>query len=166
MPIKSWDATEKKCSKCKKVKPLDAFHNSKKGFLYKQGACKPCQKANLVQRHKQHPERYKQLQREWRNNNKEKNRRIGLRARLKACYGITPEEYEERLKLQEGKCCICNTDTPGGQGGFHIDHCHTEGYVRGLLCSTCNVGLGHFRDSPELLIKAANYLKITKESKL
>jgi hypothetical protein len=40
-----------------------------------------------------------------------------------------------------------------------IDHDHTTGEVRGLLCPTCNAGLGHFKDSPELLLKAALYLQ-------
>lgn len=68
---------------------------------------------------------------------------------LKHTYGIADESV-----LGERKCGICGTT----DGRLHVDHCHTTGQVRGLLCRTCNIGLGHFKDSPELLGLAAAYL--------
>ena len=73
-------------------------------------------------------------------------------------YGITIEEYDLLLEQQDNKCAICGTNTPGGKGRFHVDHDHTSGAIRGLLCSSCNIGLGHFKDDPEILILAAEYL--------
>lgn len=73
---------------------------------------------------------------------------------LKKTYSISIEHYETLLNLQNNKCAICEkelTERP------HIDHCHKSGKIRGLLCSNCNRGIGHFKDSPKLLIKASLY---------
>jgi hypothetical protein len=75
---------------------------------------------------------------------------------LKRDYGIAYEQYQELLKQQDGRCAICN-ETPTDKK-LAVDHSHATGVVRGLLCSACNVGLGHFKDSIELLSKAVEYL--------
>lgn len=67
---------------------------------------------------------------------------------------MTPQIYETMLAAQEGKCSIC--DEPEG---LFIDHCHKSGRVRALLCIRCNHGLGQFKDRPEILRKAADYLE-------
>jgi hypothetical protein len=74
-------------------------------------------------------------------------------------YGLTVEQYEALLERQAGRCAICRTDEPGGRGNWHVDHCHESNAVRGLLCATCNVGLGMFRDDPTRLAAAIAYLK-------
>lgn len=74
-------------------------------------------------------------------------------------YGLTEAQFRELLEKQKGCCAICGTDTPGGQGRFHVDHCHKSGHVRGLLCSNCNTGLGQFKDSPGLMLRGADYLE-------
>lgn len=64
----------------------------------------------------------------------------------------------ERIRLteeQDGKCAICGTVTPSS---LHLDHCHVNGTIRGLLCASCNIGLGHFKDDPERLKAAIEYL--------
>jgi hypothetical protein len=79
------------------------------------------------------------------------------RRRLLREYGISPEEYDALLTSQDGRCCICGADYPGANG-WHIDHCHKTGVVRGILCHRCNLGLGNFRDDPERLAAAIEYL--------
>lgn len=74
---------------------------------------------------------------------------------LKYRYGITPETFNEMFLQQDGKCAICGVEY---HATLHIDHCHTTGKVRGLLCNNCNRGLGHFKDSKEILMKAKEYL--------
>ena len=66
-------------------------------------------------------------------------------------------KYDELLKRQDGKCAICGRIP--SKRHFAIDHNHKTDVVRGLLCHSCNVGLGHFRDSVELLEAAKVYLK-------
>lgn len=75
-------------------------------------------------------------------------------------YGITEVDYQQMLKKQGGKCAICQTTEPKGRchNRFHVDHCHETGVVRGLLCSRCNMGIGSFGDSPDLIASALLYL--------
>ena len=79
--------------------------------------------------------------------------------KLKKAYGITLDEFCALLERQGGCCAICGAKSPGGHGRYHVDHRHETGKIRGLLCHPCNVGLGHFKDDPQLLLKAVAYLK-------
>ena len=79
-----------------------------------------------------------------------------LKSWLKKAYNISVEEYKSLLKIQNNKCSICEKDLAEGS---HVDHCHNTGKIRGILCPACNKGIGHFYDSPDLLIKAAEYCK-------
>lgn len=74
-------------------------------------------------------------------------------------YGLTLEEAEAMRGLGCEICGVVSTDAEGRWGNLHIDHNHETGEVRGVLCTTCNTGLGQFKDSPELLEKAAAYLR-------
>jgi hypothetical protein len=78
---------------------------------------------------------------------------------IKRNYGINFDEYESMLKKQGGVCAICASPPPKKhKQRLSIDHCHTTGRVRGLLCDACNQGLGLFKDSPELMLKSISYL--------
>ena len=78
----------------------------------------------------------------------------------KVKYGLTRKELERKLDRQDGKCEICGKTISLSDGKkTHVDHCHTSGVVRGILCRSCNVGIGHFQDSPETLERAADYLR-------
>ena len=72
--------------------------------------------------------------------------------------GFTQEDYDRKLEEQGGKCAICGTDNPGKMD-WNADHCHDTGQKRGLLCSVCNKGLGHFKDDIETMKKAIEYLE-------
>lgn len=78
-------------------------------------------------------------------------------------YGMSRGEYDALHKRQDGKCAICRQpETQKIRGktlSLAVDHCHTKGAVRGLLCSDCNRGLGFFKDDPEALQRAADYLR-------
>ena len=73
-------------------------------------------------------------------------------------YGLSPEQYLEIYQQQEGKCKICGEELQEDEY-LCIDHDKDTGEVRGLLCKKCNLGLGHFKDNPENLRKAAEYLE-------
>lgn len=75
-------------------------------------------------------------------------------ANLKHRYGITLIDYNEMLIEQNSRCKICDVETTG----LVVDHCHNSGEVRGLLCGNCNKGLGLFKDSPERMERAAQYI--------
>lgn len=70
-------------------------------------------------------------------------------------FGISPEQYQEMLTQQDGGCAICHT-LP--EERLHVDHNHTTGKIRGLLCRHCNTGLGMFKDDPVRLEEALKYL--------
>lgn len=93
-------------------------------------------------------------QRAWRAANPDKV----AASKRKYNYGITQDKYEEMLSMQNSSCAICANIDPGCHGVFSVDHCHTTGVVRGLLCHSCNVGLGYFRDSKASLQNAIEYL--------
>jgi hypothetical protein len=76
---------------------------------------------------------------------------------LKHEYGITKEDYDNLLAKQAYQCAICGRKEPTGYN-WHVDHCHSSGKVRGLLCSKCNQGLGLFEDNVDVLYRAAEYL--------
>ena len=78
--------------------------------------------------------------------------------RLSIKYGMTPEQYAASFESQ-GRCCsICKADKPGSKSGWHVDHCHATGKVRGILCACCNVMLGQAKDNEYTLFEAIAYL--------
>lgn len=80
--------------------------------------------------------------------------------RLKTIYKITEEDFQNLITLQNNLCAICGKPQNGRwKKNLHIDHDHTTGKIRGLLCNLCNLGVGKFKDDPHLLRKAANYLE-------
>lgn len=104
----------------------------------------------------------KTANRNWRKENPEKDRASGHKSKLKSKYGLSLEALTVLWVQQNKACAICyrpislNAVTKAAKP--HIDHCHVSGVVRGLLCLTCNTGLGMFGDSLNLLDAARNYL--------
>lgn len=74
-------------------------------------------------------------------------------------YGINEEQYFEMLAAQHHQCKICGKPVDQNGKRFAVDHCHTTGKIRSLLCHNCNVGLGNFNDNIEIMMKAIEYLK-------
>lgn len=74
-------------------------------------------------------------------------------------YGLTPEDYKRIYEYQGGTCAICQR-AKGIRKKLSVDHDHSTGEVRGLLCQKCNRDvLGHLRDSVEALLRARDYLQ-------
>lgn len=71
-------------------------------------------------------------------------------------YGMSIDAYERLSSVQGGVCAICRT--VGGRRSLAVDHHHGTGEVRGLLCGSCNAGLGQFKEDPALLRAAIAYL--------
>lgn len=122
----------KVCTRCKVKRLSSAFYADKKRPDGLYPYCKDCQRQYAATRVE-----------------KQKN------ARLMWSYKIGIEEYHKMLEAQDHKCAICKKpmDKP------HVDHDHTTGFVRGLLCRGCNNGLGNFMDDPSRLCSAIEYLK-------
>ena len=81
-------------------------------------------------------------------------------------HGLTLDQYHSLVEKQDFRCIVCSVvpdDSYGGShDGFHIDHDHVSGRVRGLLCKHCNVGIGMLKDSEEVLLSAVEYLRSHK----
>lgn len=80
--------------------------------------------------------------------------------RIKKIYGITEKEFINFLICQKHQCKICKTKL--SKKNTHIDHCHTNGHVRGLLCSKCNQAIGLFNENAEIMHSAVKYLEQSK----
>ena len=111
---------------------------------------------------KNDPQKYLRAAAKYRHNHPDKL----VAYRWKIRYGITPQQYAELLTLQNNRCAICgneesaiNVNTNKVQK-LAVDHCHTTGKVRGLLCQDCNRGIGKFHDDISRLEKAIKYLTI------
>src|SRR6516225_1016606 len=93
-----------------------------------------------------------------------RNRLLYRWQRLKRERGITKDEWLALFKSQGKRCAICRTAKPDftssrhAGDGWRTDHDHATGYVRGILCHKCNLGIGHLNDDVELLRKAIDYL--------
>lgn len=114
--------------------------------------------------------RQKENAKEYRKNNSEKIKKYNVEydkknslkrkgSHIKRNYGITLEEHNLMFNKQEGKCKICGRHQNEIKIPFAVDHDHTTGRIRGLLCHKCNQGLGYFNDNIDLLMKAINHLK-------
>ena len=106
-------------------------------------ACKAC-----------YNERVKRYRERLRTDDPEEWKRRQKRYSVKSKYGVDADWYEERLERQAGRCAICLRIAK-----LSVDHDHSTGAARGLICRPCNLGLGHFRDSAEALRAAAFYLQ-------
>lgn len=105
----------------------------------------------------------------WCEQNRDKARAIGRKSykknankqwarKLKQVYGLTVEEYNKLLNDQQELCAICKVHQSAEMRRFCVDHSHRTGAIRGLLCRTCNSGLGQFKDSLTSLENALDYL--------
>lgn len=79
---------------------------------------------------------------------------------LKANFGLTLEDYDNMVAVQNGVCAICGKTNPS-ENRLAIDHDHKTGEIRGLLCQHCNGCLGWYEINKQ---KIKNYLKIGKDS--
>lgn len=110
-------------------------------------------------------EKAKQQYRSWYARNKEAKSQYDHDWNLQRRYGITRDDYLKMLLEQGGVCAICKTAEAvinKKTGTFRllaVDHCHTTGKVRGLLCSHCNHAIGKFKDNVDILKSAISYLE-------
>jgi hypothetical protein len=77
---------------------------------------------------------------------------------LKRMYGISLEVFNKLMLLQGERCALCRDEFESPRD-IHVDHCHETGQVRGILCASCNLGLGFFKDNTTVLLRAVRYLE-------
>ena len=123
--------------------------------------CKDCRKQTARRWEATHPEKAKEAKQNIRN--KEGYQELSRGYILKHRYGITLDDYDALLEKQGWCCAVCNVKQDDKTYHFHVDHCHTTGVVRGLLCAPCNVFLGVIKDDTDALKRAINYLERKKK---
>ena len=135
----------KRCRKCQEVLPVAQFRVNRTkpdGLSY---WCKPCLSTHVTDH-----QRAQEKERSWRK------------------FGLTPAEYQTLFERQSGVCAVCKQPETrivrGTLCHLSVDHDHTTGAVRGLLCDQCNRGLGYFRDNTEALENAIVYLQSYQSS--
>jgi Recombination endonuclease VII len=125
---------KKFCPTCKEDKNVNEFHKNGARRDGRDPHCKPC------------------------------NKRPQLNRMLKHAYGISLEEYEAMVEAQNGLCKLCEQAETfihfGRVARLSVDHDHDTGEIKGLLCNSCNVALGHLQilRKKKLLKKAIAYL--------
>ena len=142
MPRPIQTAGTKICTTCGIEKDINEFYfrGGKYSPNSRKSKCKECDKKRLAENHD--PIKYREQH-------------------LKRMYGITHQDYEVMLEEQNNRCAICETSDPGGRhtsNYFVVDHCHTTGKVRKLLCHHCNTALGLVGDNISTLQKMIEYL--------
>ena len=159
------------CNSCKTWKPFNCYAKSKGGVMGLSAVCRKCENEKARERYVRNDilSRRKEQKSVY-----DKERRERLRAegklkkpdpetqreqRMKREYGITIKDYENMIEAQNNQCAICFAPGEAERNGkLVIDHCHTSGKVRGLLCNKCNLLLGHANDTIERLERAILYL--------
>lgn len=166
----------KKCSKCGIQQAYTNFYPDDKGSHGYSSHCKYCksgysklESTKLRNRDRMRlidtqatPEKKlikKAKNKEWTLSNKDKLRN----SHLTYHYGMSLAEYDRMLAQQGHRCAIC-PNTPTEKQSLAVDHCHITLKIRGLLCASCNNGLGRFRDSFDNLLNAAKYIQIHTNS--
>ena len=144
----------KKCTNCGEEKSLEHFHKNASSPDGHQKWCKSCRSGyNHKNTHYQ-----REYQRKYRGDNIAELRD----QRRQTKYGVEAGFFSRLLVIQDHKCAICSEPVNESSA---LDHCHTTGKVRGILCTLCNTALGKFRDNPDNLMSAIRYLeKHTQDS--
>lgn len=102
---------------------------------------------------KENPELIRAQRKERYRKNKHKHRE----KRLAALYGLQPGEFERMLEAQQGRCAICSLPLRPGRA-TNVDHDHSTGRVRALLCTPCNTAIGFMEDDVDRIYRAAEYV--------
>jgi hypothetical protein len=144
---------EKICTKCQIIKPLSGFYTRKTGKI--RNECKECEKASAKKWNQQNKEKYN-------TNRTRHHRKYPERQKnriLKRDYGISYTDYQKMLIDQDFSCAICKVHQKDLNKSLHVDHNHSTGEVRSLLCAPCNTSLGALKENTETLNSMIEYIK-------
>ena len=133
----------KLCGQDKDISDFYQFYDKWSDKKYSSSRCKPCHLKHKAD-----------------NPNTPKNNKS---EKLKLRYGITFEQWEMMREKENFSCMICGITEEKIGKRLDVDHCHSTGKVRGVLCNPCNTTLGHAKDNIAILESAIEYLKNNKE---
>lgn len=157
----------KQCSRCQERKPLAGFYRNGYGQSH---VCKDCTAESRRKYRADNAEKISAQRKAAYRRDLERNRQLGreryrrdpVRAKIANWrfmgIDISVERYHEMHRDQDGHCKICGRSEAENGKALAVDHDHSSGRVRGLLCDDCNIALGRFQDSPDVLRRAIDYL--------
>jgi transposase len=141
------------CTKCKKEKEIDEFVKDKNSSDGRGKTCKTCY--NKIYKEWYHSKSNAIKKKQYQDKMDKIAKRVSLRkSQLKKSYGMTLEEFEKIQVEQDNLCSICGQHRENFSKNFSVDHDHSTGKNRGLLCNTCNTLLGCAKDNVFILINA------------
>lgn len=139
------------CTKCGLEKPDKDFPKNRSKKLGRNTWCRIC-----TNKWRSAPENRERIRASARKRARKNPKKLREQKRIRA-YGVCDNIFGQLLIGQNMQCAICEKEIDFTTG--HVDHCHEQGFVRGLLCMQCNMGLGQFMHSPDILHRAINYLE-------
>lgn len=139
----------KTCTKCDVSQILGNFYPAKLGKYKRSSDCRTCRAAYYKDRHANVPG----------------VREAADASRIRQLYGITPTDVETMRMAQANACPICSREF-GPSLRMNIDHNHSTGAVRALLCNPCNTAIGSMQEDPGVLRAAAAYLEVHRSPQL
>jgi len=122
-----------------------------------QGARRAADREQKKRLRRDSPERERELSRQ--RSKTPRRREYERRRGLLRTFGLAMEQYRQMVAAQGGRCALCSSAETGRAEGWYVDHDHETDQIRGLLCLTCNSGLGLLGDSPERMLRAAEYIE-------
>jgi hypothetical protein len=134
----------KNCTKCRENLELKCFNKDKRAKDGLHSSCRKCHDLCV---------------RNWQSKNQDKIKDTTLKRK----YGISLVDYNKMLELQNNSCYVCKIKQKDFKKMLYVDHCHTTGDVRKLLCETCNLTLGKVKENIEILQNLIDYIKEHKK---
>jgi Recombination endonuclease VII len=149
--------THKRCPKCRDIKSVSLFYRKNtttaRGWAW-DSHCIECRRAYCADYGTANRDQRNARLKAWRIRNPKAASNNDKRARLKQKYGLSIKDVEVLREKQNGKCAICERST----SRLFVDHCHTKGHVRSLLCQTCNTFLGWYEKKADTILRFQNYI--------
>lgn len=137
----------KVCKQCREEKDFSLFRYRKPRGNY-ESYCKACESIN---------------NKKWMSNNKESQRQREFKRNLRVKFGMTEDDYYEKLESQNNGCAICRSRFSLSGRHLAVDHDHKTGKIRGLLCNECNTAIGLMKENTDLFYNATVYIEKFKK---
>jgi hypothetical protein len=159
------DGNKKQCSECREIKHIDQFYKRKSHYTGHDHYCIACTRIKARAEYGNNRERYAEYAKSTKSIEARRKfmaspagRACAFAAHLKSKFGMTVKQYEYMYIKQDGVCAICKELNLNGKR-LCIDHNHTTGQIRELLCDKCNYAIGRVKEDFKILDAMKDYLE-------
>jgi hypothetical protein len=142
------------CSRCLQILPISSFHKDSKKSGKLRSDCRKCRNSYRRKFRQQNKAQFAEYE------GTEVFKQKTFAKNLRKNYGLSVEDFEKMEAKQDGKCAVClRPEFHKTKKRLSVDHCHTTGQIRGLLCHRCNVVLGLVNEDLRIIESVTQYLK-------